>query len=170
MDTFFEQLVAIKKNAKTIIGFLAIWVMAIILIGVCMTFFWYYISTYALILVAGVLFGAYKLSMLLWIEYEYIVTNGAMDIDKITAKSSRKRILSFELSDVERLERYNPNKKYGNFDKTVIACTPDKNSYMMVVAKQGKGNTMVVFSPNERMQGAMVKFLPKFVANQAFKD
>lgn len=170
MDTFFEQLVPIRKNAKTATCFLGIWFLALLLIFVCMTFFWYYINTYALILVAGVLFGAYKLSMLLFIEYEYIITNGTMDIDKITAKSSRKRIYTFELSQVERLERYNPNQKYGSFDKTIIACTPDANSYMMVVAKQGKGSAFVVFSPDERMKGAMVKFLPKFIANGAFKD
>ena len=95
-----------------------------------------------------------------------------MDIDKIIAKSSRKRQLSFELSAVERLERYHPDAKpVGNFSKTVIACDEnDPDAFFMVVSEEKKGTRLLVFAPEERMQQAIVKSLPKYIANHAFES
>ena len=123
-------------------------------------------------LIAGALFGAFKLSCLFNIEYEYIVTNGTMDIDKIVNKSSRKRVLSFELQTVARIERYNPALLNSvNSKELLVACNADdKNAYLMVSSTEGKGTNYLVFAPDERVRGAIVKFVPKFIANSAFKD
>ena len=172
MDTFFEQIVSIKKTAKTFLLIIGIWVLAVVVSAVIFFFlFGTPFSFIMLLLVFGVFFGAYKLAGLLSVEYEYIITNGIMDVDKITAKSSRKRMTSFELVNVERIEKYNINAKpVGNYSKTVIACDEnDPSAYFMVVSKEGKGNELIVFSPNERMKGAIVKFVPKFISNSAFK-
>lgn len=56
---------------------------------------------------AAVIFGAYKLFLRLNIEYEYTITNGTMDVDKIIAKSSRKRMTSFDVLSIQRIEKYN---------------------------------------------------------------
>ncbi len=172
MDIFFEQIVSIKKTAKTFLLIIGIWVLAVVVSAVIFFFlFGTPFSFIMLLLVFGVFFGAYKLAGLLSVEYEYIITNGIMDVDKITAKSSRKRMTSFELVNVERIEKYNINAKpVGNYSKTVIACDEnDPSAYFMVVSKEGKGNELIVFSPNERMKGAIVKFVPKFISNSAFK-
>ncbi len=172
MDTFFEQIVPIRKTGKTWAAFIGIWLLALILLAVCIFLSLFVIGSFALLLAAGVIFGAYKLSSRFSIEYEYIITNGVMDVDKIIAKSSRKRMASFDLANVDRLEKYNPNARpVGNFTKTVIACNEfDGDAYLMVITVEGKGSTLVVFSPNEHIRGAAVKFLPKFIANSAFKD
>lgn len=169
MDTFFEQIVAIKKNGKAIAGLIGIWLAAIIVSA--FLFFTMILGSLSILAIAGVFYGAFKLSGMLNIEYEYIVTNGTFDIDKIVNKSSRKRLSSFELSTVSSLEKYNPNM-LGNIDKKrlVLACSEtSENAYLMVYEKEGKSAEYVVFAPNEKMQNAIVKFLPKFVANSAFK-
>ncbi len=168
MDTFFEQLVSIKKTAKTWMLYIAISVLAILLITVSIAF----LGSLAFIATVGIIYGAYKLYSFLSVEYEYILTNGTMDIDKIIAKSSRKRVLSFEVASVQRLEKYNPNAKpVGDYKSTVIACNEtDEDAYFMVVDKETGGKHLVVFSPDERMRNAMVKFLPKFLAISAFKE
>ena len=124
------------------------------------------------LLIAGVLYGAFKLSCLLNIEYEYIVTNGIMDIDKITNKSYRNRVLSFELQTVSRIEKYNPSLLNSvNSKDVLIACNQDdKDAYLMVSSTEGKGTNYLVFAPDERLRSAVVKFVPMFVANSAFKD
>ena len=172
MDTFFEQIVPIRKTGKAWALFIGLWLLALILVAVCIVLSMFFIGSIGLLLVAGVIFGAYKLSSRLSLEYEYIITNGVMDIDKIIAKSSRKRMASFDLANVDRLEKYNPNAKpVGNFAKTVIACNEfDGDAYLMVITVEGKGSTLVVFSPDERIKSAIVKFVPKFIANSAFKD
>ena len=105
MDTFFEQIVSIKKSGKAVALFCLVWILALtlcaflLLTGI--------LGMLTPILIIGLGYGAWWLTSKLNVEYEYIVTNGTMDIDKIVNKSSRQRISSFELDKVERLEKYN---------------------------------------------------------------
>ena len=62
MDTFFEQIIAVKKNGKALAAIIGIWLAAflvcfilIMLMGI--------LGTFSLLLAAGTLFGAYKLSV-----------------------------------------------------------------------------------------------------------
>lgn len=170
MDTFFEQIIAIRKTGKTIAAVIGIWLLAFVL---CFLIFMFgsVLMPFSLLLIAGVIFGAYKLSTRFNIEYEYIVTNGTMDIDKIINKGSRKRVTSFELQTVSRLEKFNPNQITSvNSKELVLACDlNDPDAYLMVSSREGKGTLYIVFAPDERVRGAIVKFVPKFIANSAFK-
>ncbi|MBR4116789.1 MAG: hypothetical protein IKK65_01765 [Clostridia bacterium] len=169
MDTFFEQIVAIRKNGKNIACLIGIWLLALIISA--LLFLTMILGSLTLLVIAGVIYGAFKLSGFFNIEYEYIVTNGTFDVDKIVNKSSRKRMMSFELATVSRLEKFNA-AQLNSIDskKLLIACdTTAENTYLLVSEKEGKGAQYLVFSPNEKMQSAIVKFLPKFIANSAFK-
>ena len=170
MDTFFEQIISVKKTGKAVAALIGIWLAAFI---ICFfLFFTGFFGVLTFLLIAGVIYGAFKLSCLLNVEYEYIVTNGTMDIDKITNKSSRKRVLSLELQTVSRIERYKPALLNSADSKDVIiACNADDaGAYLMVASAEGKGAKYLVFAPDERLRGAIVKFVPVFVANSAFKD
>lgn len=168
MDTFFEQIVAIRKSTKTIFLFVLVWLIAIF---ICAFFFLTgLLGSFILFLVCGVFYGAYKISTLMNVEYEYIITNGTLDIDKIINKSSRKRMLSIELSTVSRIEKYNP-VAVSKLDskRLTIACNLSDDAYLLVSEKEGKGVNYLVFAPEERLRGAMIKFMPRFVSNSAFK-
>lgn len=170
MDTFFEQIVRIKKTGKSIAAFVAIWLMALTVCGLAILFS-AYLRTIFVFIIAGALYGAYVLSGKLNIEYEYIVTNTTLDVDKIVNKSSRQRMLSVELPTASRLEKFTP-ALLNNIDnkKLVVASNKDsQNAYFLVCEKEGSGASYLVFEPNEKMQSAIVKSLPKFVANSAFK-
>ena len=95
-----------------------------------------------------------------------------MDVDRIVAQRSRKRVLSFELSAVEQVEKYNPAAPpVGNYSKTVIACSQNaEDSYYMVVSSEAKGTRLLVFAPDDRLKDAIAKSLPRFIANSAFKN
>ncbi len=170
MDTFFEQITAVKKSGKDIAAITGIWLLAFI-ICFLLVLFMGYLGSFSFLLIAGALFGAFKLSCRFNVEYEYIVTNGTMDIDKIINKSSRKRVLSFELATVSRLEKFNQGLLSSvNSKEIVTACNlNDPESYLMVSSTEGKGTSYLIFAPDERVRGAIVKFVPKFIANSAFK-
>lgn len=170
MDTFFEQITAVKKSGKDIAAITGIWLLAFI-ICFLLVLFMGYLSSFSFLLIAGALFGAFKLSCRFNVEYEYIVTNGTMDIDKIINKSSRKRVLSFELATVSRLEKFNQGLLSSvNSKEIVTACNlNDPEAYLMVSSTEGKGTSYLIFAPDERVRGAIVKFVPKFIANSAFK-
>ena len=170
MDTFFEQITAVKKSGKDIAAITGIWLLAFI-ICFLLVLFMGYLGSFSFLLIAGALFGALKLSCRFNVEYEYIVTNGTMDIDKIINKSSRKRVLSFELATVSRLEKFNQGLLSSvNSKEIVTACNlNDPEAYLMVSSTEGKGTSYLIFAPDERVRGAIVKFVPKFIANSAFK-
>lgn len=169
MDTFFEQIVAMRKSGVTFAAIIGIWFLALAISA--LLFLTMILGGLTLIVIVGVLYGAFKLTGLFNIEYEYIVTNGSFDVDKIVNKSKRNRIMSFELSTVSRLEKYN-SAVVSKIDakKLLIACnTISEDAYLLVSEKEGKGAQYLVFSPNDKMKSAVVKFLPKFIANSAFK-
>ena len=170
MDTFFEQITAVKKSGKDIAAITGIWLLAFI-ICFLLVLFMGYLGSFSFLLIAGALFGAFKLSCRFQVEYEYIVTNGTMDIDKIINKSSRKRVLSFELATVSRLEKFNQGLLSSvNSKEIVTACNlNDPEAYLMVSSTEGKGTSYLIFAPDERVRGAIVKFVPKFIANSAVK-
>ncbi len=171
MDTFFEQIISIKKDGKAIAAVLGIWFLALVL-AILAFMFSGYLGALAFLLIIGIFYGAFKLSTRFNIEYEYIVTNGTMDVDKIISKSSRKRMLSFELSSVSRIEKFNQNQLNGvNQKELLIACDAnDSDAYLMVSSTEGKGTSYLVFAPDDRVKGAIVKFVPKYIANSAFKE
>ena len=170
MDTFFEQIVRIKKTGKAVAAILGIWILALFLCAALILF--PVLRALTLIIICGILFGAFKLSSLFNIEYEYIITNGTLDIDKIINKSSRKRILSFELTTVSRIDKFNAGLLNSMNQKQItFACNPDDaNAYLMVAEREGKPSVYLVFSPEERLKGAIVKFVPKYISNSAFKE
>ena len=169
MDTFFEQIIPIRKTGGAMFAVIGIWFLALLLSAIL--FLFPILGNFSVIIIFGILYGAWKLTSRFNTEYEYIITNGTMDIDKIINKSSRKRMCSMELSGVSRLEKFNIGL-INNVDKKmlVIACNlDDPDVYYMVCDREGKGAIHVVFAPEERLKGAMVKFIPKFIANSAFK-
>ena len=86
MDVFFEQIIPIKKTGKTIVLFLGIWVLAALISALVFLF----LVSFSPIFIFGIGYGAYYLSSKLNVEYEYIITNGILDIDKIINKSSAR--------------------------------------------------------------------------------
>lgn len=158
MDTFIEQIVAIKKTAKTWTAYILIALFAIIL----MTAAFMFLGSAFIIIDALILYGAYKLYTMLSIEYEYIVTNSTVDIDKIISKSSRKRVVSFDLTSVLSIEKYNGKIPQDLSKECFFVCNAnDENAYLLVYKTDGKPKKSFVFAPNERTITAMKNFLPR---------
>ena len=166
MDVFFEQIIPIRKTGKTIALFFGIWVLAALLSAVVFVL----LGSFSLIFIFGIGYGAYILSSKLNVEYEYIITNGILDIDKITNKSSRNRIISVDLSGVTRLEKFNAHAPLNTKDTFFTCDKDDPNAYLVTTQKAGQSAVSFVFSPNDKIKSAIVKFAPKFITNSCFKD
>ncbi|MBR4910745.1 MAG: hypothetical protein IKZ47_05445 [Clostridia bacterium] len=117
------------------------------------------------------LYGAYKLLNYLTVEYEYIIVNGSLDLDIIYGKSSRKRLGSFELSDVESIEKYNGETLDKNrYKKIIIACDAKSDEAYKIVFNKDSAVSIAIMTPNEKTRASIVKFVPKYVGNTAFKS
>ena len=166
MDTFCEQLVSIRKGAKFYLGTFGVWFAVVILTLISMATF----SIIAPFVALGTGYAAYLICGFFSIEYEYIITNGTVDVDIIYSKRSRKRLYSFELTDVESIEKYNGEQLDKNRYKNItVACDPKRDeAYKFVIAGESSVSVAVI-APNERTRQEVIKFVPKFVGNKAFK-
>lgn len=160
MGTFIEQIVAIKKTGKTYMTYVGIILLSFAIIVASYLF----LPIFTLIIASVVIFGAYKLAIRLSIEYEYIITNTTMDIDKIIAKSSRKRMISFEIPSIQRVEKYTGTLPANIEKDCFIACNKnDENAYVIYYKEDGKPQKTLVFAPNEQVRETIKGILPRYI-------
>ena len=102
MDFFNEWIVKKKKTAQDIMSTIIIFLTALLLLYLVLIQF----SAGKLIFlvpveIALIIYVAYLLWSSLNVEYEYSVTNGDLDIDKIVAKKRRKKLVRVKIRDFE---------------------------------------------------------------------
>ena len=162
MDTFLEQIIKIKLTGKVKALITAIIVFDALLVCVLLYLSLFLAPTIMLLVVAGAIYGGYKLISLLSIEYEYIYTNGDLDVDKIVAKSNRKRMVSIKCSEVEKYGEYKGQPAPGSVKATHIFCNPDSEGQVYLIAKdRNLGNVMIVLAPNDRIRTELEKAIPR---------
>ncbi len=165
MDTFVEQLVKKKKSAGQILAIIGIVLAAVLLLALSVLFIGM-VGAFAAFIIVGVFYGAWYLLTAQNIEYEYCVTNGDIDIDRIVAQRKRQRIVSVSGKKVESAGRYVPEKWAGRqMDRTVIAAPSDHedNLYYFTYHSKKRGHTLVVFQPDDRVKDSFYEGLPKLV-------
>lgn len=113
---------------------------------------------------AGIIYATYILFRNLNEEYEYIFTNGEVDIDVIRGKSSRKRKICIKPSGVELIAKttgglYESYKRNSQIGKKLDCSDGNlQQSYFAVVNANGVKN-LVIFSPSERLVEALRPYL-----------
>lgn len=169
MDNISEQLVKINKTPKDLFLAGSIWVAAFVLVFCFVLFGLKNPAFFSLLflLCIGVIFGAYKLSKMLNVEYEYIVINRDLDIDKITAESSRKRIVSIKLNEVSDFGEFTAEKAAQlanrHFDEKFICCNQGDNAQYLIYKHPKKGMVLLVVAMNERTKSEALKSIPRTV-------
>lgn len=166
MDMFIEKIV---RRRKSPLDFL---LMFLIVIGTFALSFLalVYIPGIATILVIALFYGAYILMSMLNVEYEYAVTNGDLDIDKIINQKKRKRMFSGSCKEFDVVAKVNSRqytreiqeckniKDYSSHSKTAEV-------WFISMRKEGK-HTVILFEPLPQMLDNFNIFIPRKV----FKD
>ena len=117
------------------------------------------IQAFAVFVGVAAVFGAMFLMSFLNVEYEYVFTNGELDIDIIYNRSRRKRLFSTVVKDFEIMAHVEDNVHMGAFGgaQEVINCHSGEigpNTYAFLAKIKGK-RAKVVFEPNEKMLKAI---------------
>jgi len=166
MDIFMEKIVRRQKDIKDHLLTAAIIIAAFILMFLVLNFIPPQLSIFFIV---GIIYISYMVITTRNIEYEYAVTNGDLDIDKIVAQRKRKRIFSancktFEIVAKVKSSHYTP--QYKNF-KNQINCTssPSLNSddIYFVALQYNNEQTIVYFEPTEKMLNSFKTFIPRKV-------
>ena len=163
-DSFNEKLVRKKKSAVDIAKVIGIIVVGIALVLTVFMFaqFLRYIYT---LLIAAVIYGMYLTISGLNVEYEYAITNGEMDVDKIIAQRRRKRIISVDTRNFEYFAPLNDEHKSvynGEYAKKIdVFSSPDANDiYFAYFFKNGE-KIRLAFQPSEKMIEAIKFRMPR---------
>lgn len=162
MDVFVEQLV--KKPAdgkstalKILIAFgvilVSLFCLYLMLIGIVI----------ALLLIFAAIYGGFYLISGLNAEYEYIVTNGEIDIDKIIAKRKRKRLITAKPSKFEAFGKLADAAPVSGI--TVVEANgiadEEAEDYYIDFTHDSFGKVRLIFTPTERTLEAVTPFLPR---------
>jgi len=169
MDSYKEQIIKVKPTFATYFCKISIWLLAF-LIGVASIYFALQLKIPFLMLIAAALiYSAYKVNSMLNIEFEYIATNGSVDVDKIINKSSRKRLVSFECNKVEAVKKYSVDFKKNNSIKTFV-CTDDlEDAYIFSVSTKEFGKCDIILSPNKNFIDHIKLFIPRSLVSDWWK-
>jgi hypothetical protein len=155
-DVFVEYMVARRPTAallvqKCLIAFAAAAVSALSFL---------FLDIFALITVSGAGWGMVVLLRRLDLEFEYIVTNGEMDVDKIMGRRSRKRLFTVDCRTFDILAPYKEEYRSEIESRSVtsridVSSHPEAPGRWFAVynAKDG-ARTLLIFEPNEKMLDA----------------
>ena len=173
MDVFVEYLVK-KKNGPRELLLKVLIVLAALLLFVVMMYLGMLFPVASMVttlLAFGALYGGWLLMTNMNVEYEYIVTNGEMDVDKIVARRRRKRLLTVAARSFEKFGPYRHGDHAGeDYANRVYVCTSleDPGCYYAVFNHAKLGRTLLVFSPSDRVLEALKPFIPKQAGGNAF--
>jgi len=160
MDIFCEYIVKKKKETSDYLKILGVILGALILsylvVGLVYSFLTF-LAGFSFVFVIGIFYYAYKLIKNSSIEYEYILTNNELDIDKIIAKSARKRMLTVNFREIEICANIHDESKRNEYnnstDKTILKYYGDKDSLNLYFVDfyDGNNNMRLLFEPNEKI-------------------
>jgi len=173
-DVFVEYMVKKRMSGKDIALSIFLVIVAISLFVFCVFFMPAILGELAFlgaIVGVAVLYLAYFVITNMNVEYEYIVTNGEIDIDKIIARRKRQRLVTANARIFEAFGDYNPlDHTDKNYTSRIFACeseyTPAKYAVFTHVSL---GKTLLVFTPDDRTVDALKKFIP-LKAMKAFEE
>lgn len=168
-DLFTEVLVRQRWNAVDYLRIAGLMLVYVILLGL-MIFFIQYIVSFFILIFAFLTYGLYFLLNRTRREYEYIATNGNLDVDEIIARSRRRRIFSAEPGDIEAYGscKTDSYKDYARGHVRIIDCRSriqDQDEYFVLALYDGK-RTLLWMDASEKIDQNLRRFIPsKAVAN-----
>lgn len=160
-DIFHEQLVKRKTTSKSVATKVITLVICLLVIFITLysEVLFFFIVPILLVEIAVIIFIFRRQN----VEFEYIVTNSELDIDKITAMTKRKHLYTIELKSVTSIAKYSEISQFSQFksvSKTIDVSSGEMsdNTYAMITTI-AKKPAMVIFEPNEDIFKALKLYL-----------
>lgn len=162
MDSFCEQIVKKKKGAKEWAVILLTLVVGLGLVLASLRF-----AEIFIIVAVGVGYGAWWLISAQSSEFEYCVTNGSIDVDRIIARRKRVRMVSVSGHKLETLRPLDPSDLNKKYDRRVMVAPSMQEEGLWTFTYRSKRNgyTLVVFQPDQRvlweLRGGLTKLVQR---------
>lgn len=154
-DVFIEVLVKRKKTGKDYLIITGLVLLFLLLLFVSYVFLRYTLTFLPLIVVGGG-YGLYYFITNLDREFEYICTNGHLDIDMIIHKRKRKRMISMEAKDMEILapvdsDDYKVHERNQNLKNLNLTTNTSLDNVWFFVGSYKGQRMLVTFEPTDKI-------------------
>jgi len=174
MDSFVEQIVVKKSETKdnlkrfglVVVGSILCFLFMVVpmMIPALAPFLFFFV-----LIAFGIIFGAWVLIQGTFIEYEYIVTNNELDIDKIIARKRRKRLITIKINKAEDWGTYTAGKENSALVTVQAHDCSYVNLWYIIAVHERHGKTAVLFSPNRAVLEAVNKSVPYSLRKKELK-
>ncbi len=160
MDSYAEQLVEKKNTTQDQTMKLTILIGSVLIAILIIIVTFSFLVFFSFLLGGGIVYLGYILCLNYEIEYEYIVTNGELDIDKIKAKTKRSRMITVKASSFESFGQVKDAKEIGA-DVTTILVVDEENdeNYYADFKSETYGNVRLVFCPNKKILDSLKPYV-----------
>ncbi len=157
MDLFVEQLIRERRGGRYFFSMFGLTIAALVLLTASL---WILPVIFLPFAVVGIGYGWHWCTSMLITEYEYCVTNGDIDIDRIRGKRRRLRLVSVRGDKIESLAPYTAACDLSRFNR-VVKCTAGDAADLWYFTYHSKknGHTVVVFQPSTRVLTALAEGL-----------
>ena len=165
MDIFMEKIVKRRRTAVDsviIAATILIGLMLIMIVGSLS-----FLQSFMPVVLVAIAYFGYMLIRNRNVEYEYIVTNGELDIDMIIAQRKRKRVFSGSCKEFEIIAKMTSgqyNQSYENIKKRINAVTSmDSNEVYFISTEKDGEKILIFFEPHPKMIESFKKYIPRKV-------
>ena len=161
MDTFCEQIV--QRNPSQKESLLKVVFLTLVIFSGMLLFIFLSVINYlfALVASAAVVFLGFYLIMKGDCEYEYSVTNGELDIDKIIAQRKRKKILTVDVRNFTTFAKYDSKSRNKDLRIMDLSDGIEENKYAAGFNSKNYGRVLLIFSPNEKVLETIKPFFSR---------
>lgn len=166
MDSFHEYLVKKQNTRKDNVLLGACIAGAVCVVAGLFLLLLPHMGGFVLLLVCGVAYGAYRLLQRFFVEFEYSVTNGELDVDCIVARRKRKRLLTVHARNFEYFaplnEAHREAFESSSIGQRIVACSRlDAPDVWFACYYQNNIKKCVAFQPTEGMRQDFARYVPR---------
>ena len=154
MDNFAEYMVKKRPDSRDNAKRAGIIALAVVLCAASVFLVFVTHIPFILLITCAIIYGAYFLITGTSVEYEYAVTNGEMDVDKIIARRKRVHLITVSTAKFDAPD---------DPDRTIVLCSDNtgEGEYYADLETEEYGATRIIFTPNEAVQEAINATLPR---------
>lgn len=168
MDTFKEYMITRYQDTKDKVKIFALIFLCTLLLFLVILFMDVLapVLGFAIFAVLAAFYGAYYYASMKKVEYEYIFTNGDLDIDKIMGQRKRKRLATIDVSTLLQFGKITDEKRAEilSSEHTVIDASDNLGTdedYYLECKHKNYGMLYVIFTPSDDFAEELKPFFPR---------
>lgn len=175
MDSFMEHMIKQRRKSADIFKSVMIIIAAIILSLLVTPIFIVFPQAISIwpLTIAAIFYGAYRLICRFSIEYEYVLTNGELDIDKIVHRKRRKRLITIHSKSFIKFGKVDSSKTTSEDKKELTkiidasANSPVHPDYYAIFFKNGQ-KMKLIFNPTQKMIEEFKVYAPRVIDTEDY--